>query len=71
MEVKTFIMDSCEHIIGDYKCCGSFGEVCQAHVNEVSFGKNIGAYDTCGGILHYQSVYGGYFYQCDKCGMTK
>lgn len=21
----------------------------------------------CGGILHYQPVYGGFFYKCDNC----
>ncbi len=22
---------------------------------------------TCGGYMHYQPVYGGYFYQCETC----
>ena len=70
---ETFDMDGSEHSIGDPDCCGSFGEVCLAHVNEVSFspGKQMGAYDTCGGILHYQVVYGGFYHQCDLCGRTK
>jgi hypothetical protein len=24
----------------------------------------------CGGALHYQPVYGGYYHQCERCGTT-
>ena len=66
----TFDMDGIEHRAGDPDCCmGS--EMCNAVINDVSFGKNIGAYDRCEGKLHYQPVYGGYYYQCEKCGRTK
>jgi len=68
--MKTFDMDGSEHTVGDPDCCASFGKVCEAHINEVSFGKNLGAYDVCKGIMHYQPVYGGDYYQCDRCGAT-
>ena len=71
MGVKTFDMDGCEHIVGDPDCCGCSGEICDVIVNQVTLGKNIGAFDICGGIMHYQPVYGGYYYECDKCGRTK
>lgn len=29
-----------------------------------AFGKEC----SCGGNLHYQPVYGGFYYKCDKCG---
>lgn len=28
-----------------------------------SFGKTC----SCGGFMHYQPVYGGYYYKCEKC----
>ena len=68
---ETFLMDSWEHKIGDPDCCGSHGEICLAKTNQVTFGKDMGAFDICKGILHYQPVYGGYYYECDKCGRTK
>ena len=71
MGIKTFDMDGCEHTVGDPDCCGSFGEICVAAVNQVTWGKGVGAFDRCEGILHYQPVYGGYYYKCDKCGRTK
>ena len=54
---ETFMMDGCEHTIGDPNCCGSFGEAC--------------THPKCSGIMHYQPVYGGYYYKCDKCGRIK
>lgn len=30
------------------------------------FGKTC----SCGGFMHYQPVYGGYYYQCEECKKT-
>ena len=70
---KTFMMDSCEHKVGDPDCCSLFGKPCNIITNVAVFGGlgTVGAYDRCDGILHYQPVYGGYYYECDKCGRTK
>ena len=58
---KTFMMDSCEHRRGDPDCCSNFAKVCIKTTND----------EVCNGIMHYQPVYGGYYYECDKCGRTK
>jgi len=56
---ETFDMDSCEHRRGDPDCCSH--EVCDNITDDVM----------CKGFMHYQPVYGGYYYECDKCGRTK
>ena len=61
---KTFDMDGCEHRRSDPDCCGSFGEICL-------WSDDISPPTECGGIMHYQAVYGGYYYECDKCGRIK
>lgn len=30
--------------------------------------SNFGKKCKCGGIMHFQPVYGGIFYRCDRCG---
>ena len=64
---KTLMMDGCEHRVGDPNCCGSHGEICTEAA--LAFQSNLAT--ECGGILHYQPVYGGYYYECDRCGRTK
>ncbi|HEC64060.1 MAG TPA: hypothetical protein ENI23_02060 [bacterium] len=59
---EIFMMDGCKHRRGDPDCCGR-GEIC----NELTYNSNI----TCSGIMHYQPVYGGFYYECDRCGRTK
>ena len=48
---QVFYIDGSDHIIGDEDCCGSFAKDCEK----------------CGGIKHYQPMYGGFIYKCDKC----
>jgi hypothetical protein len=31
---------------------------------------NFGQQCSCGGFMHYQPIYGGYFYQCELCRKT-
>jgi len=52
--MKTFDMDGSEHIIGDKDCCHRFGGV---HKEDM-------------GVIHFQAVYGGQYYECDKCHKT-
>lgn len=47
-----FMMDGDEHYVGNPDACS-----CSA------FGKTCG----CGGFMHYQPTYGGFYYQCEKC----
>jgi len=51
---EVFMMDGTEHNVG--KDCW-----CDPDEN-----RKCG----CGGLRHYQAVYGGYYYQCDLCKTT-
>jgi hypothetical protein len=46
-----FIMDEMEHTTNSITGC------CDVH------GKQC----ICGGFMHYQPTYGGYYYECEKC----
>lgn len=46
-----FLMDGEEHYLNALSGC------CNV------FGKQC----SCGGFMHYQPVYGGYYYKCEKC----
>ena len=50
-KIETFIMDGSEHTTNSITGC------CD------SFGKQC----VCGGFMHYQPVYGGYYYECERC----
>ena len=51
-KIPILIMDGSEHFKNsETGCCESFGKEC-LH---------------CGGFMHYQPVYGGYYYQCEDC----
>lgn len=52
-EVRVFEMDGSEHEAPERLtgCCGHFGKECSK----------------CGGFMHYQPTYGGYFYRCEDC----
>lgn len=51
--LQTFEMDGSEHIFPAEisGCCQTYGKVCKE----------------CGGWCHYQPVYGGYYFECEKC----
>jgi hypothetical protein len=49
--IKSFTMDGSEHESYEETGCCS------------GFGKRC----TCGGWMHYQPVYGGYYYECEVC----
>lgn len=51
-EHHVFYMDGSEHEINSETGC------CDR------FGKTC----ECGGFMHYQPIYGGYYYKCEKCG---
>lgn len=52
----VLIMDGEEHTANnETECCTLMGRAC-------IYG--------CGGWMHYQPVYGGQFYQCEKCKRT-
>jgi hypothetical protein len=53
MSEETFNMDGTEHDIGP-DCWCSIGSEDKVHTK-------------CGGYWHYQGVYAGYYYKCDKC----
>jgi len=53
--VLVLVMDGSDHT--DYEttgCCSQFGRRC----------------NSCGGWMHYQPIYGGYYYQCETCKKT-
>ena len=58
---ETFMMNGCEHRRGDPDCCGSTSIICARTTNDV----------ICNGIMHFQGVYDGSFYECDRCGRIK
>ena len=60
---EIFMMDGCEHRKGDPDCCGSGGDICDALTKNSKI--------EWGGIMHYQAFYGGFYYECDRCGRTK
>lgn len=50
-----FTMDGSEHEDNATTgCCDGFGKTCPK----------------CGGFMHYQPVYGGYYYECEQCHET-
>ena len=51
---ETFNMDETEHIVG--KDC---------HCGPESYPKC-----SCGGLKHFQGVYGGFYYECEDCHKT-
>jgi hypothetical protein len=53
--MKIFKIDGSDHEVGGDCCQFWFGQ------NEDRQHKG------CGGFWHYQPVYNGYVYQCDKC----
>ena len=52
---NSFEMDGMVHYVGNEgeDCCEGFGKICPA--------------PACGGYMHYQPVWGGYFYECERC----
>lgn len=54
-EEPLFEMDGSEHYLESATGCCS------------NFGKQC----SCGSFMHYQPVYGGYFYKCELCGKTE
>ena len=49
---KRLLLDGTQHEAGE--SCGCMGKPCTK--------------EACPGYMHYQPVYGGYFYECDVCG---
>ena len=54
-DIPVLVMDGTEHTRAKTTgCCLLTGKQCPS----------------CGGWMHYQPVYGGYFYQCETCQDT-
>lgn len=51
---KTFDMDGTKHRVGDPQCCRIFNPGPKACTH-------------CGGRMHCQAVYGGYYRECESC----
>jgi len=49
--IEIFTMDGSEHTANDTTGCCDL------------FGRKC----KCGGFMHHQPVYGGYYYECEKC----
>jgi len=50
--IEDFKMDGCTHSDQELtNCCGNFVKICPY----------------CNGWMHYQPVYGGFYYECEKC----
>ena len=47
----VFLMDGMEHTVN----------------NETGCCDQFGKICQCGGFMHYQPIYGGYYYKCEKC----
>lgn len=58
-DAPTFDMDGMEHVRGDLACCSVDIE-----------GGDSRRCSECGGRMHWQSCYGGYFHKCEDCGDT-
>ena len=52
--MATFEMDGSAHRVGDPSCCTPL----------VSRFEKCGH---CGGRMHFQAVYGGYYHECEDC----
>lgn len=55
-DAGTFDMDGMSHKVGDPDCCMPWPQwsTCRH----------------CGGRMHFQAVYGGYYHECEKCHET-